>query len=174
LTQKINHLGFFDVNEDSTNNPIIETTHTITGECKTRLSELKKYTISEVFTDQYPINGGINGDGIDMVNTIIGSKITYYINSIMYIDTIENDVTIRTTFKLTSNSINDYNFINKPIYKNEYKNNLIDNPKINNNLFIERQELSVFENNYKLEFMNKLIDVLTYVGGKYFHVKKSN
>jgi len=148
--------------------------YTVTGESKSRLSELKKYTITNNFNEQYKINGSIDTNGVDTNNTIVNNKIVYYIDGIKYTDIIQNNITIKTTFSFIKNSYNSLDFINKPIYKNMDKENIFDNPKIINNVFITRQELSAFENNYRLEFIKRLVDLETYASGKYFNIVNNN
>jgi hypothetical protein len=50
------------------------------------------------------------------------------------------------------------------------KENIISNPKINDDVFITRQELSAFEKNYRLEYIRNLVDLETYAGGNYFNI----
>ena len=170
-------IGFFDAYEIEGNfnelefdngEPII-----ITGESKSRLSELKKYVITNEFNMQYITNGSPNNDGVDMFNTIPDSKIIYYIGGIKYIDTITSGIT-KTTFSYYGQGYTNLNFINLPYYKNNNKENIISNPKISDDVFIIRQELSAFDNNYRLEYIKNLNDLNTYAGGNFFNIVKNN
>lgn len=146
----------------------------VTGECTSRLSELRKYTITDEFINQYFGNGSYNSDGVDYVNSISGVSVVYYIGGIRYVDTILTGTTIKTTFDFISTGILSPNFIDIPIYKDPKKENIISNPKIGDDVFIVRQALSVFENNYRLEQINNLNELMTYAGGKFFNVTKNS
>lgn len=132
-----------------------------------RLIELKKYIITDVFGDKYVGNGSVDSDGVDYNNSISGVSVTYFIGGIKYVDDI---IKSQTTFTVLLNV--DNNFINVPYYKDMNKLNIINNPKINNDVFIDRQELSAFDLNYRLEFIDNLNDLETYAGGKFFNIIK--
>jgi len=146
-------------------------TYTVSGECTSRLSELRKYTISG-FTLQYVSGGTPSIDGVDYLSSISGVSVTYWLGGIQYIDDYIGSA-ITTTFNFIGLGLLNFNFINKPIYKNPQKENIISNPKIDNDVFIIRQELSAFENNYRLEHIKSLIDLDSYAGGKYFNIVKN-
>ena len=44
------------------------------------------------------------------------------------------------------------------------------NPKIEDDVFIVRQQLSAFNDNYNLEFIENLNDLINYAGGNYFNI----
>jgi hypothetical protein len=50
------------------------------------------------------------------------------------------------------------------------KENIISNPKIYNDVFIVRQEVSAFDGNYRLEYIRTLVDLTTYAGGNFFNI----
>lgn len=142
----------------------------VTGTTKnSRLVELKKYLITDVFTEQYVCGGSVLSDGVDYTNSISGVCVTYYIGGIKFIDIA---ATSATTFCVSSTSSipDNPNFIDEPYYKDPNKENIISNPKINDDVFIDRQEMSAFDNNYKLRYICTLIDLNTYAGGKYFNI----
>ena len=142
----------------------------ITGESSSRLTELKKYAIGVPFNKQYIGNGSASYDGVDFNNSIENILIIYYIGGIKYYDDLINNI---TTFEFTPDGITDINFINKPIYKDPNKENIISNPKINDDVFIIRQEISAFNDNYRLEYIDNLSDLVTYAGGNYFNIVKN-
>ena len=142
----------------------------VTGTSTSRLYELRKYTITTVFADQYIGGGDINTDGVDYTESVEDESIVYYLGGIMYIDTIVDGVTILTTYSFTALGTSSPDFINAPIYKDPKKENIISNPKIDDDVFIVRQELPVFEKNYRLEYINNLNDLLTYAGGNYYNI----
>ena len=47
---------------------------------------------------------------------------------------------------------------------------MIDNPFINSDVFIIRQELPVFEKSIRLRGISSLNDIITYAGGNYFTI----
>jgi len=174
LTQVTDDIGFFDAYEvvDMTGTTINYIPHTVTGESTSRLSELRKYSVSPIFANQYVSGGSLTVDGVDYPNSISGVSVTYYLGGIKYIDKTTS-TGITTTFTFVTLGLTNPNFINKPIYKNPQKENIISNPKIDNDVFIIRQELSAFENNYRLEHVKSLVDLDSYAGGKYFNVVKN-
>lgn len=110
---------------------------------------------------------------MDFINSISGVSVIYFIGGIRYVDTFTG-TSATTTFDFTTVGILSPAFINKPIYKDPKKENIISNPKITSDVFIIRQELSAFENNYKLEHIRTLNELETYAGGKYFNIVKNS
>lgn len=142
---------------------------TITGTSTSRLAEIKKYKTSGDIYEQHLSSTGSANDGINKQLSNL-SKIVYYVGGITYIDTINEDGTSTTTFSFVGKGYNSSNFINERIIKDPNKHNLVQYPKIQNDVFIDRQQLSVFDKNYKLKEINELIDLLTYAGGRYFNI----
>jgi hypothetical protein len=143
----------------------------VTGITTSRLCELRKYTITNVFIDQYIGGGSFTIDGVDYSNSndVI---IVYYLGGIKYIDVLSGD-TSGTTFIFTPQGTSSLDFINVPYYKDPKKENIISNPKISNDVFIIRQELSAFDKNYRLEYIKSLVDLETYAGGNFFNIVKN-
>jgi hypothetical protein len=169
LTNELQDMGFFDADVESFFfEPPIAKKIVITGNTNTsRLSELRKYTTSNIFANQYIGGGSFVNDGVDYSASISGVSVTYYLGGIKYIDDVANGI---TTFVYTPSGTSSPDFINAPYYKDPQKENIISNPKIINDVFIVRQELSAFENNYRLEHIKNLNELLTYAGGKYFNI----
>jgi len=142
----------------------------ITGTSSSRLSELRKYTVTDVFAKQYFIGGTINVDGVDLDNSNPLDKIIYYIGGIKYIDIITGSTSGTTLNIYTPQGTASANFINVPYFKDPNKNNIISNPKIIDDVFILRQQLSAFDKNYRLEYINNLGDLETYVAGNFFNI----
>lgn len=130
-----------------------------------RLAELKKYVIGVPFNQQYVSGGTWTTDGVDFTESVSGVSITYYLGGIKYVDNVD---TIITTFSFTPN--NTYNFVDESYIKNPNKEKIISNPKINDDVFIVREDLSAFDKNYRLEYIRNLVDLTTYAGGKYFNI----
>jgi hypothetical protein len=146
----------------------------VTGTSYSRLSELEKYLVNPTYSNQYIPNGSLSNDGVDYSSSIQNICYVYYIGRIRYIDIISNGTTISTTYSFTTLGTNGPDFINAPIYKNPNKERIISNPKIDDDVFIIRQEISAFDNNYKLEFIKNLIDLDTYAGGNFFNVVQNS
>ena len=144
--------------------------YVVTGSSSSRLVELRKYTITSDFNYQYVSGGTYAIDGVDYPNSVSGSSIIYFLGGIRYVDTLTG-ITSGTTFNFTTYGVkNNPNFINKPIYKDPNKENIISNPKIYDDVFIIRQELSAYDKNYRLEYIGSLVDLETYAGGGFFNI----
>jgi len=133
-----------------------------------RLPELKKYAVGVPFNQQYFGSGSISVDGVDFSNSNSGTCVTYFIGGIKYVDSYSG--TTGTTFSYTPQGTNSPNFLSNPYIKNPNKENIISNPKINDDVFIDRQQLSAFDSNYRLEYIKSLVDLTTYAGGKFFNI----
>lgn len=144
----------------------------VTGVTNSRLSELRKYTISGTIADIYITGGGVTVDGVNLIETST-NNIVYYLGGVKYLDATNSTGGTRTTFSYEAEGLDNANFITRYPYKDPNKENIIAYPKIDNDVFISRQEISAFEKNYKLEFIDNLIDLETYAGGSYFNVVKN-
>lgn len=153
---------------------ITPTSIVITGTSTSRLIELKKALITNNFYRQYLSGGTYTKNGVDYTSPYTSSGISalYYIDGIQYLD-IFVGFTSGTTFRFIGQGYNTPNFINKPIYKNPNKENISSNPKIYDDVFINRQETSAFDKNYRLEYINSLVDLETYAGGNFFKIEKN-
>lgn len=146
--------------------------YTVTGQCTSRLLELRKYTITNIFSQQYFTGGTYINDGVDVANSVSGVSIVYFLGGIRYVDLLTG-TTSGSTFNFTGQGYTNPNFINKPIYKDPNKENIISNPEISNDVFIVRQELSAFDGNYRLEYIRNLADLETYAAGNFFNIVKN-
>jgi len=188
LTSESQDIGFFDAYTGiTTNNTVWTLLPTVTGTSTSRLSELRKYTITSDFNNQYiarisnsgtscdcSCGSSIVNDGVDYQNSSVSQCVVYYIGGIKYIDKFNScGVNNCTCFSYTPQGTNSPDFINAPIFKDPNKDNIISNPKIINDVFITRQELSAFDKNYKLEYMKSLVDIETYAAGKFFNIVKN-
>lgn len=151
---------------------IVYTPYTVTGECTSRLLELRKYTISNTFNAQYFTGGTYTVDGVDTNVSIPNLRIVYYLGGIKYIDLLSGS-TSGSTFSFVTQGYTNPNFINKPVYKDPNKENIISNPEISDDVFIVRQELSAFDGNYRLEYIRNLADLTTYAAGNFFNIVKN-
>jgi hypothetical protein len=134
-----------------------------------RLIELKKYATGVPFSQQYIGGGSSTVDGVVYSQSTQFIKMVYYIGGIKFTDMLVGSNS-GITFSYTAQGTNSPDFVDAPMYKNMNKENIISNPKINDDVFITRQEVSAFDKNYRLEYVRNLIDLTTYAGGKYFNI----
>lgn len=134
-----------------------------------RLIELKKYAVGVPFSQQYKSDGSWTTDGVDYTSSPSIEYVVYYIGAIQYVDETLIDG-VHTTFSYTPQGISEPNFIFEPYIKNPNKEKIISNPKINDDVFITRSDLSAFNDNYRLEYIRNLVDLTTYAGGRYFNI----
>ena len=145
----------------------------VTGTTKSRLIELRKYKINGGLSDIYITGGNVNTDGINTTEST-NNNIVYFLGTIRYNDIVDVSGNTSTTFSFEPDGLNNPNFITRYIYKDPNKEKIISQPKIDNDVFIKRQQISAFEQNYRLEFIDKLVDLETYAGGNYFNIVKNN
>jgi hypothetical protein len=174
LTARDIEFGFFDVYEDDlatgvTGITISTDTFPITGVSSSRLSELRKFTVSGTLSDLYFTSTDPTvADGVNEILTSTAVTWTYYIGGMTYVDDVVNNV---TTFSFTSVGYDEpNNFVNLPFIKDETKQNIIDKPEIDNNVFIIRQSLPVFQNVYRLQNIANLSELEKYAGGAKFNI----
>jgi len=168
----------------------------ITGRTdNSRLAELKKYAVGVPFKQQYVSGGTWTTDGVDYGVSIVIENVTYYIGGIKYNDITLIDGTYTTfsytplsggtsvvyylgTVRTSGGTIIEYtpswttsrDFVDVPYYKNVNKEKIISNPKIYDDVFIVRDKQTAFDKNYRLEYINNLIELTTYAGGRFFNI----
>jgi len=147
------------------------------GTDNSRLIELRTYSQSTSLAQQYVLSTNVNVDGVNPWQsqyTTFPYKIIYYLGGITYTDIIPSSGSSSgntTSFKYTGQGISEPNFIIGETYiKNPNKEKIISNPKIFDDVFIIRDNLSAFNKNYRLEYIRNLVDLTTYAGGKYFNI----
>lgn len=142
----------------------------VTGETNSsRLNELKKFIATSEITKLYFSGGSWTNNGVDFSELEHSEEyIIYYINGIKFVDYLLDG---RTTFEFNSvGTDSTINFTNLPYYKDPKKENIVSLPKIDNDVFIIRQQLSVYENNYLLEHIDDLFQLETFAAGNYFNI----
>jgi hypothetical protein len=146
--------------------------YTVTGNSRSRLSELEKYVVSTNPAIKYYSGGSVTTDGLSSFSiTSAMSALTYYIGGIKYDDvTFSGATATTTTFSFTMTSFPWQNFDVKRVIKLESKQNMVENSQVNRDVFIERQSLGVFERNYRLRAVNAVNDIISYAGGDYFTI----
>lgn len=172
LTTKQKDWGLFDYIESS---GVTGTTGytTVTGVSSSRLDELRKYSTTGDLSKQFFTSTSSVSDGLNTGLTSTGltaSTYVYYIGGITYTDTIIDDV-ITTTFTFQSlGHWNRSNFDNGTIIKDFTKNNVVAVPEVKDDVFIIRQETSIFENQYRLKAITNISDLTYYGGGSHFNI----
>lgn len=145
----------------------------VSGYCSSRLDELRKYAVSGPISSRFFIATDASSDGVNPYLSVEGvnnSQYIYYIGGITYEDQTSSGVTV-TTFHFESLGLDEgNNFENLPVVKLESKQNMVENPQVERDVFIERQQQPVFERNYRLRAVNAVNDVLSYAGGNYFTI----
>lgn len=146
--------------------------YSVTGNSRSRLSELEKYVVSTNPAIKYYGGGSVTTDGLSSFSiTPALTALTYYIGGIRYDDVTPSGATATTTsFLFTINSFPWQNFDIKRVIKFESKQNMVENSQVSRDVFIERQQQPVFERNYRLRAVNALNDVISYAGGDYFTI----
>ena len=140
----------------------------VTGSSSSRLIELRNYAVDVPFSEQYVGGGSPLTDGV-IIYVSTSASTYYYIGGIRYHDVIVDDVTT-TYFLYAAEGTSSADFIDVPYYKHPDKSKIISQPKINDDVFIIREDLSAFDKNYKLEYITNLVELTTYAGGRFFNI----
>lgn len=164
-------IGFFNADNEELSNGD-EIIYSVSGTCDSRLVELKKYKITDDFLLKYTPYTGLGSTGVDYSNSVENYIVKYFIDNIEYNDIISGDE-IKTTFKFDSLGVKSPHITNSATYKIPENENIISGAKINSDVFIERQQLSVFDKNYRLEYIGNLSELETYAGGNFFNIIKN-
>jgi hypothetical protein len=141
----------------------------VTGETISRLNELRKYKITDDFSLQYIAHTTGLTDGVDYSASYSNTTITYYIDEIKYVDDVSTSA-VTTTFRFNTIGSESASFINSPVYKIPENENIVSLSKVNDDVFILRQEISVFDKNYRMEYITNLLELETYAGGNFFNI----
>lgn len=144
----------------------------ITGYTKSSLNDLAQYgPKNNLFGGKFKLNVQVTGNtgvqgeviGPDPTNTYTA----YTINDILYFDFKDGT----TIYSVQSNGIVSSDYILTAITKNEALLNVIDEPQIQSNLYVERGKISGLEAIQRLGEVDNLGDISKY-GYGYFKVKK--
>jgi hypothetical protein len=142
-------------------------TYVVTGFSKSRLAELRKFSVTGTLDKLYKTSNSPASDGVDTGSTITGVTYLYYIGGITYID----DVTGKTTtFSFISSGYSSPNFVNLPYVKLESKQNIVDKPEVDNNVFIIREEQQILDKNYRLRNIRNITELTYYAGGAFYNI----
>lgn len=126
----------------------------VTGYCKTRLTELKKYVQTDIFSLKYISSTNKNNNGVDY-RFSTENNITYYIDNITFIDILNNNSVV-TKFRYIATGLDESTSSSFKLYKDNKKENIISKPKIKNDVFIVRQQIGVFD---RISRLNWVVDM---------------
>jgi hypothetical protein len=143
----------------------------ITGSTSSRLVELEKYSRIGNLSQRYFTSSTILTDGVNLITSTADTIINYYIGGIEYFDNYINSQYNNSTFVINIlNATADIQQDNFPIIKDFSKGNVIGRPEVKSDVFIVRQSLSVFEQQYRLRVINNLSELNFYAGGGNFKI----
>lgn len=136
----------------------------IEGYCSHRLGEIKTYN------RETPYQVGINGV-IEVNYDINGNllNVVYIIDSIKY-TTLLNNTSYITTF---TTNLSGNHFVNYPFFKEESKMGLVFQPKVEDEIFIERQVSSAFEPQSRLSEITSVTQLMSY-RNEYYNIRINN
>jgi len=162
LTQKYDNVGLFSIIGSGTTGTT--SVNRVTGYTDSRLIELEKYTISDEIFQKYVLSGTSSSDGV-VYNDSTGSTISYWIGGINYVD--YSATTIFTYFSSGLTALNSYS---TNIVVEDKNVNLTDDSKVDSDIDVDRQSISVFENHYRIATATNLNDLINYAGGSFFNI----
>lgn len=144
---------------------------TVTGKTSSRLIELEKYVRSTDISKKYVTGGSVTFDGVDVTASSANTVVVYYIGGIEYTDNYEDGLYDDTDFLFNiNNSTADIQQVDLPIIKDFSKGNVVGRPEVKSDVFIERQSLSIFEQQFRLRYIGNLSELNFYAGGGNFNI----
>jgi hypothetical protein len=156
------------VNEVSaqTSNNFTTVPFTVSGITKSRITELALYG-----TPKYQVGVPVikNGQIWGAITNTATTYTAYTINLVDYYDYIDGT----TIFFGQSSGFTENNLSQRPITKEEVLINVIDQPQIQTNVFVERGKNSAYERIQRLGEVDNLGDMINY-GYGFFNVEKKN
>jgi hypothetical protein len=148
----------------------------LTGQTKSRLSELKQYGTQPYLVGQWitKVSGStiVNGKKVPSyvkvgkVTSFANDKIEYTIDDIKYYDIPSGS----TTYLAKSNGITESMISSSAITKDETLLRIVDKPQVWSDVFIERGKNSALEGLQRLGEVDNLGDLIKY-GYRFFNVK---
>lgn len=152
------------------------TPFTITGITKSRITELKLYGdrsgFPPMYNQSYQLGVPVisNGQVWGMITDVeIGGYTAYTIQDVVYYD-YENGLTI---FYEESSGLTANNMVAVPITKEEVLINVIDQPQIQSNVYVERGKVSAYERIQRMGEVDNLGDMINY-GYGFFNVENKD
>jgi hypothetical protein len=145
-------------------------------------SPINPYIVNfDVETNTYTNFSGTTINGVSRVTNISGDSITYVYDTnndsligtnnqnsgLLYQESLTNLIDGSTKLKFNSEGWNDTNTSLSAIIKEDYLMGIISPPEIDNSIFIDRGNISVFENHFKLSEIESLDHLVRYGNGFY-------
>jgi hypothetical protein len=145
----------------------------ITGYTKSTLNDISQYKgNSTVNGKSFKLNQSVTGAsgtvGIYNGESEDGLSVGYNVNGIDYYDYVDGS----TVYIVASSGLTSDNFIMTAITKDETLLNVVDEPQIFSNVYIERGKISPFEKVRRLGEVSTIGGLVSY-GYKYFNVEKN-
>ena len=137
------------------NNPYVTLPFNVSGITSSRLNELSNYGANQ-FQLLFPIKK--NGIDYGIITEINLTYTAYTIQDIEYYD--YNDGT--TIYFLQSSGLTSQDLVCEPIYKNEALLNVVSEPQVQSNIFIDRGKNSALERVQRIGEVDNLRDLETY------------
>jgi hypothetical protein len=133
---------------------------------QSRLVELSRYSPESATTlnEKYimrPITGGtgvVSGDS---------TNINYWIDDIEFNDNLSLSA---TTANYTGTGYTSPDFQYQPLLQDDLIVGLVENVRFVEDIFIDRQAISVFDTVFRLEHMDSILQLETYAGGGFFNI----
>lgn len=177
LTANATDWGFFDTLDDplatgATGATFSAGTYIVSGSTSSRLNELRKFSTAGTLEQLYFTSTDPAINGVDPTQTVTGttaSTFVYYLSGITYQDDVLSGETT-SMFSFVSSGYSSPVFENLPYIKDERKQNIIEKPLVDSDVFIIRDEASAFQNNYRLKDITNLTELTYYAGGAYFNI----
>ncbi len=142
----------------------------VTGITTTRIEEIKKYKIGEIFEENYHQYNPLTKTGLIDADFESG-RVVYFINNIKYIDLYDNGEYLHTYFECIPYNIIERTGVN--LIKNKHHLEMVEPPKIKKDIFINRHEKSILKENNLLCELKSILEIETFVGGNYFNIYKN-
>ena len=150
-----------DLSDVSTDNPYQYQTVTITGNSLSRLESCLTYD------PQNPYVVGVNGvTAVNMDPQGNLYSVEYTLLNVQYITYVQQQ--LYTTFSLVETVLQLQPNSNLDLVKRDFLDGSIATPYVTSNIYVQRQEVSIFEPHYRLAMVANLDDVMDYGGGAYF------
>lgn len=164
LQHEFDDITMVNYSDDNANRSKLSASVKIKGICDSRLFELKKYGFAIDLNEKYWISTKSTENGVILAESD-DEKTTYRIDRIKFVDIFEEEI---TTFEYNTNSVS--GFMNKIDFVNDKYHGYID-VKIKNNILINRQNINILEQHYRLNAIKNVNDFDIF-GGGYFNVFK--
>lgn len=131
---------------------------TVTGTTTHRLDVIKTYDINE------PYKVGVNGVTSVIEDNGKISEVSYTIDGINYTTTFITGGETNTTFSYSPSPLQEDDYF---VFKNEVTMGVVFSPKIEEELFIDRKPISVFDSQIRLSNIDTMEDLERYNNGYY-------